>query len=207
MKLLILVRHAHAASNVTSAVNSVPPGDGLTATGIEQSEELARLLAAETIDRGVSSRLLRATATLEIALAGRHVPRSEEPLLDEIGFGAFEGGSLDAYHVWAWGHGPAVAGPGGAESRAGAAARITAGLDSLLARREETILAVTHGLPVRYVVDAAGGRSPRRRLTPVSHATPFRLEHDEVERAAALLRAWSLDPAFDDAERNTPFGG
>ena len=71
---LILARHAHAASNVGDIVNAVPPGGGLSATGIEEARALGRLLAAEPIDLGVSSRLQRAQETLALALAGRTIP-------------------------------------------------------------------------------------------------------------------------------------
>ncbi len=203
MNALILVRHAHAASNVGDVVNAVPPGSGLSPAGAEEGRRLGRLLASESIDLGVSSRLRRAQDTLALALVGREAPRAIEPLLDEIGFGSFEGGPLLAYRTWAWGNGPDAACPGGGETRAGAAARLASGLAALLGRSEETVLAVSHGLPLRYVLDAAEGRVPARRLAHVPHATPYRLERASVEQAAETLRAWAARPHFAD----TPFGG
>lgn len=203
MKTLILARHAHAASNAGDVVNAVPPGGGLSAAGIEEARALGRLLALEAIDLGVSSRLLRARETLVLALGDQAAPLVTEPLLDEIGFGSFEGGPLDAYRAWAWEHDADAACPGGGESRAGAASRLAEGLGSLLARPEQTVLAVSHGLPVRYVLDAAEGRLPARRVEPVAHARPYRLERESVEFAAETLRAWAAEPRFAD----TPFGG
>lgn len=203
MNLLILARHAHAASNVGDVVNAVPPGEGLSPAGVEEARALGRALAAVSIDLGASSRLLRARETLALALAGRETPCVVEPLLDEIGFGSFEGGSLADYRRWAWAHEAGADCPGGGESRAGAAARLADGLEALLRRPEETVLAVSHGLPVRYVVDAAEGRIPAQRLDPVPQATPYRLERPSVERAAATLIAWAEAPVFEDA----PFGG
>lgn len=203
MNTLILARHAHAVSNVGDVVNAVPPGRGLSAAGIEEARRLGRALASEPIGLGVSSRLRRAHDTLALALAGRETPCLVEPLLDEIGFGSFEGGSLSDYRAWAWAHGPGADCPGGGESRAGAAARLADGLEALLQRPEQTVLAVSHGLPLRYVLDAADGRSPSQRLEPVPHATPYRLEWPTLERAAATLRAWAAAPVFADA----PFGG
>ena len=55
-------------------------------------------------------------------------------LFDEIGFGAFEGRTLDAYRGWAWQHGPEDPCPGGGESRAAAALRLADGLQWLLGR-------------------------------------------------------------------------
>ena len=162
-----------------------------------------RMLATEPIELGVSSRFRRSAETLTLALAGRSVPVIVEPRLDEIGFGSFEGGSLAAYRAWAWQHPPEAVCPGGGETRADAARRIAAGLAALLDRPEGMILAVTHGLPLRYVIDAADGSFPGQRLESVPHAAPFRFDRAQVERAAATLAEWAAAPWFAD----TPFGG
>jgi len=200
---LILARHAHAASNAGDTVNAVPPGGGLSVAGIEEACALGGLLASETIDLGVSSRLLRTQQTLAAALGDPVIPVVIEPLLDEIGFGSFEGGPLGLYRMWAWEHDPDAACPGMGESRASAAARFADGLSALLGRPEKTILAVSHALPLRYVLDASDGRFPAARVEHVPHAVPYRLERESVELAAETLRAWARAPRFAD----TPFGG
>jgi broad specificity phosphatase PhoE len=201
---LLVARHAHAAANAEDVVNAVPPGLGLSAQGVEEARSLGQLLAAEPIELGVSSRLRRTSETLELALAGRDIPRIVEPLLDEIGFGSFEGGALADYRAWAWKQRPDAGCPGGGETRATAAARIAEGLVSLLERPEGTILAVTHGLPLRYILDAADGRFPSQRLARVPHAVPYRLERATVELAADTLRDWAAAPRFTAP---TPSGG
>jgi broad specificity phosphatase PhoE len=198
---LILARHAHAASNAGDTINGIPPGEGLSPQGAEEAVALGVRLQSEPIELGVSSRFRRASETL--TLAGRGVPFLVEPGLDEIGFGSFEGGALAAYRAWAWKHPPEAACPGGGETRADAARRIAAGLVVLLGRPERVILAVTHGLPLRYVLDAADGSFPGQRLASVPHAVPFRFERAQVERAAATLEEWAAAPRFAD----TPFGG
>jgi len=200
---LLLARHAHASSNEGNVVNAVPPGEGLSPQGVAEAIALGERLASAPIDLGVSSRLLRTRETLEAALAGRQVPLVVEPLLDEIGFGSFEGGALDAYRSWAWASDAGAPCPGGGETRVAAAARIAAALEALLLRPAETILAVSHALPIRYVLDAADGGFPSRRVAHVPHAAPFRLERSAVERAAETLRAWAEQATFADA----PFGG
>jgi len=202
VNVLLLARHAHASSNEGSVVNGVPPGEGLSPQGVVEAKALGERLASTQIDLGVSSRLLRARETLEAALAGRDVRLVVEPLLDEIGFGTFEGGALEAYRAWAWTNDP-TASPGGGESRVAAASRIASGLEALLRRPEETILAVSHSLPIRYVIDASDGMFPSQRVVPVPHAAPFQLDRTAVERAAETLRAWADAPMFTDA----PFGG
>ena len=121
------------------------------------------------------------------------------PALDEIGFGSFEGGLLADYRAWAWTNEADVVGPGGAESRALAAERFAGALDTLLGRPEETVLAVSHALPVRYVLDAADGHFPAAQIARVPHATPFVLDAQAVERAAETLRVWATAPRFGDA--------
>jgi len=200
---LILARHGHAVSNAGDTVNAVPPGGGLSAAGVEEACALGRLLASEAIDLGVSSRLLRTQQTLALALGDSVIPVAIEPFLDEIGFGSFEGGPLVAYRTWAWEHDPDAACPGKGESRASAAARFADGLIALLGRPQETILAVSHALPLRYVLDASDGSFPAARVVPVPHATPYRLERASIELAAETLRAWAASPRFSD----TPFCG
>jgi broad specificity phosphatase PhoE len=202
VNVLLLARHAHASSNEGNVVNGVPPGEGLSPQGVAEAMALGERLASAPIDLGASSRLLRARQTLEAAVAGREIPLVVEPLLDEIGFGSFEGGALDAYRAWAW-TSDATASPGGGETRVAAAARVAAALEALLRRPEKTILAVSHALPIRYVLDAADGTFPSRRVASVPHAAPFRLDRTAVERAAETLRAWGEKPTFADA----PFGG
>ena len=107
---------------------------------------------------------MRTQETLELALGARETARLVLPALDEIGFGAFEGGPLDDYRAWAWSHEPQAECPGGGESRAEAAARIADALDALLAREEDVVLAVSHALPIRYVVDASDGGFPAARI-------------------------------------------
>jgi broad specificity phosphatase PhoE len=196
---LLLVRHAHARSNATDCVSSFPPGEGLSEAGIEEAIALRERIAFEPIELGVATRLVRTQETLDVALGDRDVPRIVLPGLDEIGFGSFEGGPLPEYRNWAWTTEPDVICPGGGESRAQAAERVAGALDELLARPEDLVLAVTHALPMRYVLDASDGSFPAARITPVPHATPFPLEADAVERAAETLRVWATAPRFTDS--------
>jgi broad specificity phosphatase PhoE len=198
VQTLILARHGEAASNVDDVVSSVPPGAGLSRLGREQARELGRQLTDEPIGLGVSSELLRAVETLELALDGRMVPKLTLPSFNEIRFGRYEGGPLAAYREWAWTNEPDIECPGGGESRASAAARISQALDWLLGRPEEMILLVGHALPVRYVLDAVDGRFPAAKIGVIGHAQPHRLEREALEAAAETLRVWSETPRFSE---------
>ncbi len=150
------------------------------------------------MDLGVATPLLRTQETLELALGDRSVERLVLPTLGEIRFGAFEGGPLADYRAWAWSHAPDAECPGGGESRAEAAARIAGALDALLDRPEPVVLAVSHALPIRYVVDGSVGAFPTARITPVPHAEPFSLDAQGVRLAAETLRTWAAQPSFTD---------
>jgi hypothetical protein len=58
------------------------------------------------------------------------------------------------------------------------------------------ILAVAHGLPVRYVLDAAEGRVPAPAIQQVSYAEPFRLDRAELIAALGRLEAWADRPTW-----------
>ena len=199
METLLLARHAFAVSNLDGGVAScTPPGEGLTAEGVEQGQRLASSLAGEHVDLGVATELRRTQETLELALTGREVSRLVVPELNEIGFGRYDDGPLADYRDWAWVEPAEVPAPGGGESRAAAAARYARGLRLVLARPEAIIVAVGHALFIRYVLDAANGLEPAARVAPVEHALPYRLDAAEVAEAASLLEEWSLAARFRD---------
>ena len=199
MRTLLLARHAHAASNVADTVSCRPPGEGLSELGVSEALALRERLAGERVDLGVASELRRAQETLALALDGRAAPTVVLPELNDIHFGSYEGGPLAAYREWAWSTPADVECPGGGESRTAAALRIARALDRLLERPEDTILAIAHALPVRYVVEGAEGRPPPARIGTIVHAEPHLFPREAVERAAATLRAWVAEPRFADA--------
>jgi probable phosphoglycerate mutase len=206
VRALILARHGEAGSNAEGLVSGVPPGEALTEKGRAQAELLARALTHTRVELGVATQFLRTRETLALALNGRDVPSLVVPELNEIRFGAFDGGPLAAYRQWAWSEEPDVRPPGDGESRAEVAARVAEGLDLLLAREEDEVLAVGHALPLRYVIDAADGRFPAARIEHLEHGALHRLDREAVERAAEALRVWANEPAFRDFGERRPRG-
>jgi len=73
---------------------------------------------------------------------------------------------------------------------------IVHGFRALLARREDTILVVAHGLVVRYLLNALDGRDPAPLLDGVPCAEPYELKATELERAVDRLEAWTWDPRW-----------
>jgi broad specificity phosphatase PhoE len=198
MEHITLVRHAESEFSAQGACNGDPAiaGGGLTEAGREQAEALGTLLADDEVDLCAITEFERTRETAQRALDGRDLRCLVVPELNDIRFGRFEGGDLLAYREWARSAGPADECPGGGESRAEAARRFVAGYRTLLARPEESVLVVTHALPIRYVLSALIEQNPAALVEPVAHAEPTRFSSEQLERAVARLEAWARDPVF-----------
>jgi len=197
VKRVILARHGESERSVEGLTNGDPAVPvGLTATGREEACRLGVELGDDSIDLCVTSEFERAQETADLALAGRDVPLLVLADFNDIRFGKFEGRPLTDYRAWAHAHGPEDICPGGGESRAQTVARYVHGYRTLLARPEETILLVAHGLPVRYVLDALERRNPAARVAQVPYAEPFRFSAEELTAAVDLLEAWVRSPAW-----------
>jgi broad specificity phosphatase PhoE len=197
VETIILARHGESELSVVGRTNGDPSlACGLTETGRAQARRLGELLASDRLDLCVVSEFQRARETADLALEGRDVPRLVLPELNDIRFGNFEGLELADYRAWAHAHGPEEPAPGGGDSRAETVRRYIRGYQTILARPERVILVVAHGLPVRYVLDAAAGRSPAAAIEQVPYAEPFRLDGAELTAAVSRLEAWAERPAW-----------
>jgi broad specificity phosphatase PhoE len=194
----IFARHGESEFSVHGIVSGDPlaPGGGLTEAGREQARALGRALTLEPVDLCVTSEFLRARETADVALEGRDVPRVVLPELNDIRIGDFEGRTLDEYRRWVRHHDPTAESPGGGESRAAVSLRYAAAFRWILARPEQTILVVSHSLPVRYALIAAEDQNPSAVVELVEYAVAHRLSRAELERAASRLEAWAAAPVF-----------
>jgi probable phosphoglycerate mutase len=196
MERVILARHGESERSVGGLTNGDPSVRvGLTGVGREEARHLGRELAGDRIDLCVTSEFERARETADLALEGRDVARLVLPDLNDIRFGEFEGRPLTDYRAWAHSHGPLDVCPGG-ESRAETVGRYVRAYRTILARPEDTILVVAHGLPVRYVLDAAAGRNPVAKIEQIPYAEPFRLSAQELETAVGRLESWCVNPVW-----------
>jgi 2,3-bisphosphoglycerate-dependent phosphoglycerate mutase len=197
VELAILARHAESEFSVRGAMNGDPGVAGaLTEEGLEQASLLGEFLRNEDVDLCVTTEFERTKQTADLALVGRDVPRLVIPELNDIHVGDFEGGLLEAYRAWARERSPVEIPPGGGESRAQAAERYARGFRAVLARPEETVLVVTHGLPIRYLLLAAEGSEPRPVVESVDYATPYRFSRTDLEHAVERLELWVRDPIW-----------
>ena len=197
MRRAILARHGESERSVVGRTNGDPrTACALTETGREEARALGRALAGDEIDLCVTSEFERVRETADLALEGCEVPRLVLPELNDIRFGEFEGRPLTDYRAWAHAHGPEEPAPGGGDSRAETVGRYVRAYRTILARPEETVLVVAHGLPVRYILDAIEGRYPAAAIAQVPYAEPFRLEAGELTAAVDILEAWVANPAW-----------
>jgi broad specificity phosphatase PhoE len=193
MRRAVLVRHAESAASVDGILNGAVDLDvPLTDAGREQARRLASRLPA--VDLAVTSAFRRAVETADLAAPA--APRLVLDELNEIGFGAYEGGPYPDYREWAATAGPAEACPGGGESRVEAVRRYVRAFRTLLDRPEQTVLVVAHGLVLRYALNARDGLDPAPLLDGVPCAEPFELDAGELERATARLDAWAREPRW-----------
>jgi broad specificity phosphatase PhoE len=192
----LLTRHAESEFSVRGLTNGDPDLEvALTTLGREQAQQLGEQLAGTEIDLCATSEFQRTQETADLALAGRDVPRIVVPELNDIRFGEFEGRLLADYRAWARAHGPEDAVPGG-ESRAESVRRYVTAFRKILERPEQTVLVVAHSLPIRYVVNAAAGGSPKPAMEQVSYAEALPLSAAELTQALEHLETWSLAPSW-----------
>ncbi len=186
----MLTRHAHSTLNAEGRVNGDPSVPvPLTAGGRAEAARLGRQLAQLPLELCVHTRFGRTQQTADAILAGRDVPRLEEPLLDDIDVGVLEGASLDAYRDWKDAHARDEPFPGG-ESLDAAAHRYATAFRRLVDRPEQALLVVCHEIPVRYALNAAAGSddldAPEHTI---STATPYLFDEAALARAAARIAA------------------
>jgi probable phosphoglycerate mutase len=196
---LILVRHGETGYNARGLMNPDSELEApLSAEGEAAAARLAREL--EPVDLILTSPRLRARRTAEILAAGRRTEVRDVDDLAEIRAGSFESGPVAAFQEWVLGSPPATPAPGG-ESVLAATSRYVAAARLILADPAALIVAVTHNLPLRMLVNAAGGGDPLAGpLRRVPQATPHALTAAELATAIAALEAWVSGPA-------TPAGG
>jgi broad specificity phosphatase PhoE len=184
VRLYVLSRHAHSELNLEGRVNGDPTVPApLSEEGRVQAGRLGDELRHLPIDLCVHTRFQRTLETVDLALAGREVPRVVEPLLDDVDVGELDGVAVAEYRAWKKQHRRDEAFPGG-ESLDDAARRYARGFRRLLARPERTVLVVTHEIPIRYALNAADGSDdldgPEHSI---GNATPYLFDDGGLDRA------------------------
>jgi broad specificity phosphatase PhoE len=189
MQLYMITRHGESTLNFENRVNGDPSVPvRLTDKGREEARLLGQQLAHVPIDLCVHTPFPRTRETAEVALAGREVPFEDVPELGDIDIGELEGKTVEDYRAWKREHTRHDPFPGG-ESLDDAARRYADAYERLLERPEARILIVTHEIPLRYAINAAGGSDeldgPAHQL---ANATPYLFDEAALTRAVAQIR-------------------
>jgi broad specificity phosphatase PhoE len=190
VRLFVFARHGESLLNLERRINGDPSVDvPLTPEGESQAHALGLEIANIGFDLCLHTRFDRTKQTAEIALADRNVPLDVEPLFDDIDVGDLEGETLDAYRAWKHSHAREVPFPGG-ESLDDAALRYARGFRRLLVLPHDTVLVVTHEIPIRYALNgAAGSDSLDGPAHEVENAVPYLFDDEALERAANGVEA------------------
>jgi broad specificity phosphatase PhoE len=184
MRLLIVVRHGESTLNIERRVNGDPSVSvDLTARGEEEARQLGLQVANIPLDLCIHTRFERTRQTAELAVAGREIEWREEPLFDDIDVGDLEGESIDDYRAWKRAHTRRDRFPGG-ESLDDAARRYARGYAALLDDPHDTILLVSHEIPLRYALNAAAGSEELDGpVHELRNAVPYLFDEAGVRRA------------------------
>ena len=187
--LYVIARHGESTLNFENRVNGDPGVPvQLTDKGRNEARLLGQQVAHMPFDLCVHTRFLRTLETAELALAGRDVPLEEAPGLDDIDIGELEGQTIDEYHTWKRAHTRRDAFPGG-ESLDDAARRYADAFEQLLQRPDQTILVVTHEIPLRYAINGADGSDDLDGPTHnLANATPYLFDEAALRRAVGRIR-------------------
>lgn len=202
-----LIRHGETDWNREKRIQGQIDID-LNAGGAAQARALRRGLSAHSFAAVVSSDLLRAWRTAQIATAGLGFAVSPAPTLRERHFGVLQGVTsheASLLHPQAHHH-HRVRTPDydceSGESLIVFAARVMAGLDALAARHAgESVLVFTHGGVLDVVYRAAAGRAlDAPRDFPLPNAAFNWLEHgDNGWRLISWADCSHLTRALDEA--------
>src|SRR5918994_981809 len=186
MNRLIVARHAESEYNAKGLISADPssPRSPLTSRGRRQARQLADRLGADDIEVCVTIRTLRAVQTSEIVATALSIPVIKTPLLDDPPAGIFEDGPVDAFVEWMKGCGPDVSVPGMSTSLRDSAHRYFDAVTTILRRPERTILVVAHAPALRWIVQAAQGRTD-----PLNYRYPLFRHADPVEVDVLALRS------------------
>jgi broad specificity phosphatase PhoE len=192
MRLFVLARHGESVLNIERRVNGDPRvGVPLTPLGESQAGSLGEQLANLPLDVCVHTTFGRSHATAHLAIGGRGVPFLEQSLLDDVKIGDLEGRTIEQYREWKSRHTRSDRFPNG-ESLDEAALRYAAGFEWVLRLPHQSVLVVTHEIPVRYAVNAGAGSSTLDGpVHEIRNCTPYLFDEGALGRAVTRMRELS----------------
>lgn len=152
---LVLVRHAQTPSNVRHALDTLPPGPGLTELGHAQAEALADGFDGTEVGSVFTSQLTRTRLTAAPLLARRRLEPLVRDGLAEVRAGQYEmrtdRGAIEAYlsTIFRWSAGDLSAALPGGESGARVLERFDGVVEEAVGTGHPRVVLVSHGAAIR----------------------------------------------------------
>jgi len=209
---LLVVRHGATLNNASGRYTGQSDA-GLSPLGVRQAEAVARRLAAEQLDRLVTSDLRRARDTAERIVRHHAIALEEDPDLREISMGTWEGltyaEALERApeRVARWSADPCSEAPPGGETFTTLRDRVVRALDRWIAQCPSgTVLWVTHGGVLGVLLCHALGLDLSRRVQfrrdnaaitelAVADSTRVLVRHNDTAHLEHLAAADLTEPS------------
>lgn len=156
MKTVILVRHGQSMTNVRKVFTGQLDAP-LTEAGRQQAMRMAKYLDRYRVEKIYASSLVRAVETAEAIAERQNCPVEKCDAIMELDAGLWQGLRFEEiaatypenYAVWRSDIGSAT--PDGGETCKQLYDRVTAFLEQVLAKPEETVCLVCHAIPIRMM--------------------------------------------------------
>ena len=191
---IYMIRHGQTDWNVAGKIQGktdIP----LNETGRRQAVCLAKGMANRPVVQIFSSDLLRARETAGAIGDSQHVAVETLPGLEEIGFGKWEGMTLEEiqaafpeeYEKWC--ENPVTVAPPGGESLSQIKDQCQKVMEEILKRAKGDLAIVSHGAMLAYVVEYLMRNDPNDQEIIVGNASITTIRYEPESGRAVLIQA------------------
>lgn len=191
---IYLIRHGQTDWNVAGKIQGktdIP----LNETGRRQAACLAKGMEHRPVAQIFSSDLIRARETARAIGESQHVEVETLSGLEEIGFGKWEGMTLERIQVIfpteyeKWCENPVTVAPPGGESLSQIKERCRRVMEEILKRAKGDFAIVSHGAMLAYVVEYLMRNDPNDQEIIVGNASITTIQYEPENETAVLIQA------------------
>lgn len=191
---IYLIRHGQTDWNVAGKIQGktdIP----LNETGKRQAACLAKGMEHRPVAQIFSSDLIRARETARAIGESQHVEVETLSGLEEIGFGKWEGMTLEQIQVIfpteyeKWCENPVTVAPPGGESLSQIKERCRKVMEEILKMAKGDFAIVSHGAMLAYVVEYLMRNDPNDQEIIVGNASITTIQYEPENETAVLIQA------------------
>ncbi len=191
---IYLIRHGQTDWNVAGKIQGktdIP----LNETGRRQAACLAKGMEHRPVAQIFSSDLIRARETARAIGESQHVEVETLSGLEEIGFGKWEGMTLEQIQVIfpteyeKWCENPVTVAPPGGESLSQIKERCRKVMEEILKMAKGDFAIVSHGAMLAYVVEYLMRNDPNDQEIIVGNASITTIQYEPENETAVLIQA------------------